>query len=297
MEILGRTWRRGEVLLADGAWGTEFDRRGLLQGNPSDEWNLSHPEMVREVTREYLEAGSRVILTNTFGGSRIRLDQHGLGDRTRDINLAGARIAREVVDARAVVAGDIGPSGRLLALGETTAEDLYAAFAEQAAALVEGGVDWIVVESMSDAGEMAAAVRAARTVTGLPVVASMTYNRSARGYRTMMGDTVEQCVGRAEEEGAAIVGANCGTGIEDYVPLAPVLRRLTQRPVWIKANAGIPRLEAGRVVFPLGPSQYASFVPALVAAGVDVIGGCCGTGPGTIREVGRVIAGLQGAAG
>ncbi len=113
----------------------------------------------------------------------------------------------------------------------------------------------------------------------------------------MMGDTVEHCVGRAEEEGAAIIGANCGTGIEDYVPLAPVLRRLTERPVWIKANAGIPRLEAGRVVFPLGPEQYASFVPALVAAGVDVIGGCCGTGPGTIREVGRVIAGLKGTAG
>jgi 5-methyltetrahydrofolate--homocysteine methyltransferase len=297
MQILGRTWERGEVLLADGAWGTEFHRRGLMQGNPSDEWNLSHPEMVREVTREYLEAGAAVILTNTFGGSRMRLEQHGLADRTRDINLAGARIARDVVDGRAVVAGDIGPSGRLLALGETTVEDLYDAFAEQAAALAEGGVDWIVVESMSDAGEMAAAVRAARTVTGLPVVASMTYNRSPRGFRTMMGDTVEHCVGRAEEEGAAIIGANCGTGIEDYVPLAPVLRRLTERPVWIKANAGIPRLEAGRVVFPLGPEQYASFVPALVAAGVDVIGGCCGTGPGTIREVGRVIAGLKGTAG
>ena len=297
MQILGRTWERGEVLLADGAWGTEFHRRGLMQGNPSDEWNLSHPEIVREVTREYLEAGAVVILTNTFGGNRMRLDQHGLGDRTRDVNLAGARIAREVAGGRAVVAGDIGPSGRLLALGETSEADLYAAFAEQAAALAEGGVDWIVVESMSDAGEMAAAVRAARSVTGLPVVASMTYNRSARGFRTMMGDTVERCVGRAEEEGAALIGANCGTGIEDYVPLAPVLRRLTERPVWIKANAGIPRLEAGHVVFPLGPAEYASFVPALIAAGVDVIGGCCGTGPGTIREVGRVIAGLRGTAG
>ena len=139
---------------------------------------------------------------------------------------------------------------------------------------------------MSDAGEMAAAVRAAVRVTGLPVVASMTYNRSARGFRTMMGDTVERCVALAEEEGAAIIGANCGTGIEDYVPLAPELRRLTQRPVWIKANAGVPHLEAGRVVFPLGPAEYASYVPALVAAGVDVIGGCCGTGPGTIGEVG-----------
>ncbi len=295
MQILGRPWRRGEVLLADGAWGTEFHRRGLMQGNPSDEWNLSHPEMVREVTREYLEAGATVILTNTFGASRIRLEQHGLDDRTRAINLAAARIARETVDGRAVVAGDIGPSGRLLALGEATEEDLYDAFAEQAGALAEGGVDWIVVESMMDAGEMAAAVRAAVRVTGLPVVASMTYNRSARGFRTMMGDTVERCVALAEEAGAAIVGANCGTGIEDYVPLAPELRRLTQRPVWIKANAGVPHLESGRVVFPLGPAEYASYVPALVSAGVDVIGGCCGTNPGTIGEVGRAIAKLRGA--
>jgi 5-methyltetrahydrofolate--homocysteine methyltransferase len=294
MQILGRPWHRGEVLLADGAWGTEFHRRGLMQGNASDEWNLSHPEMVSEVTRDYLEAGAVVILTNTFGGNRMRLEQHGLADRTRDINLAGARIAREVVHGRAVVAGDIGPSGRLLPLGETTVEDLEAAFTEQAAALAEGGVDWIVVESMGDASEMAAAVRAACAATGLPVVASMTYNRSARGFRTMMGDTVEDCVERAEEEGAAIIGANCGTGIEDYVPLAPVLRKLTERPVWIKANAGIPRLEAGRVVFPLGPVEYASFVPPLVTAGVDVIGGCCGTGPDTIREVGRVIAELKG---
>lgn len=297
MQILGRPWRRGEVLLADGAWGTEFHRRGLMQGNPSDEWNLTHPDMVREVTREYLEAGASVILTNTFGANRIRLDQHGLADRTRAINLAGARIARDVIGTRAVVAGDIGPSGRLLCLGETTAEDLEAAFAEQATALAEGGADWIVVESMSDAGEMAAAVRAARAATGLPVVASMTYSRGARGYRTMMGDTVERCVGRAEEEGAAVIGANCGAGIEEYVPLAPVLRRLTERPLWIKANAGIPRLEAGRAVFPLGPAEFASFVPALVAAGVDVIGGCCGTTPETIREVGRVIARLQGDGG
>ncbi len=295
MQILGRPWHRGEVLLADGAWGTEFHRRGLMQGNPSDEWNLSHPEMVREVTREYLEAGATVILTNTFGASRIRLEQHGLADRAHAINLAAARIAREVVGSHAVVAGDLGPCGRLLALGETTTEELYDAFAAQAAALAEGGVDWIVVESMMDAGEMAAAVRAAVRTTGLPVVASMTYNRSARGFRTMMGDTVERCVSLAETEGAAIIGANCGTGIEDYVPLAPELRRLTQRPVWIKANAGVPHLEGGRVVFPLGPAEYASYVPALVAAGVDVIGGCCGTNPGTIREVGRAIAGLRGA--
>ncbi len=107
MQILGRPWHRGEVLLADGAWGTEFHRRGLMQGNPSDEWNLSHPEMVREVTREYLEAGAAVILTNTFGASRIRLEQHGLADRVPAINLAAARIAREVIGSRAVVAGDI----------------------------------------------------------------------------------------------------------------------------------------------------------------------------------------------
>ena len=294
IRIHGRRWEKGNVLIADGAWGTELLRRGLMQGSPPDEWNLTHPEIVRDITREYLDAGSAVILTNTFGANRYRLEAHGLSDRLREINMKAAEIARGVVAGTAVVAGDIGPSGHLIALGEVTEEGLRAAFAEQARALRDGGVDWIVIETMTDVEEMAIAVGAAREATGLPVVASMSYNRTPKGFRTMMGDTPEKCVRRAESEGASLIGANCGIGIEDYVPLAPILRGLTTLPVWIKANAGIPRIVGGKVTFPLSPEQFASFVPDLVAEGVDVIGGCCGTDPSFIREIRREISRIRG---
>jgi 5-methyltetrahydrofolate--homocysteine methyltransferase len=289
MKILGIEWAKGDVLLADGAWGTELFKRGLMQGSPPDEWNLTHPDIVRDITREYCEAGADIVLTNTFGANRFRLEPHGLSARVKEINGTAAALARDVAGSAKIVAGDIGPSGRFLALGEVAAEELSDAFLEQAAALGNAGVDWIVVESMTDIEEMAIAVRAAVEATGLPVVASMTYNRTPRGYRTMMGNTPETCVERAEEAGAAIIGANCGSGIEDYVPLAPVLRALTRLPLWVKANAGIPQIVSGRVSYPLTAEQYASYVPALVAGGVDVIGGCCGTDPGFIRWMRKTI--------
>ncbi len=260
-----------------------------MQGSPPDEWNLTHPDIVRDITREYCEAGADIVLTNTFGANRFRLEAHGLSARTKEINATAAALAREAAGKATLVAGDIGPSARLLALGEVGDGDLSDVFFEQAAALGAAGVDWIVVESMTDVEEMAIAVRAAVRATGLPVVASMTYNRTPRGYRTMMGNTPETCVQRAEEAGAALIGANCGSGVEDYVPLAPVLRSLTRLPLWVKANAGIPQIVSGKVSYPLTAEQYASYVPALVAGGVDVIGGCCGTDPGFIRAMATTI--------
>ncbi len=290
MDIQGKSWGKGPVLVADGAWGTEFFKRGLMQGSPPDEWNMTHPEIVRDVTRDYVDAGAEVVLTNTFGANRFRLEPHGLSARVREINTAAATIATEVAGGKAIIAGDIGPCARFLALGEVTAEELYDVFAEQAGALAEAGVDWFVVESMSDVEEMAIAVRAAWETAHLPVVASMTYNHTPKGYRTMMGNPPEVCVKRAEEAGAALIGANCGSGIEDYVPLAPILRGLTKLPLWVKANAGIPQIVAGKVAFPLSAEEYASFVPSLIEDGVEVIGGCCGTDPDFIRAIARKVA-------
>lgn len=271
--------------MADGAWGTEFFKRGLMQGSPPDEWNLTHPEIVRDITREYLESGADIVLTNTFGANRFRLEAHGLADRVEEINASAVAIAKEIVADRALVAGDIGPSARFLTMGEVTPEALFEVFAEQARALAAAGVDWIVVESMTDVEEMAIAVRAAVETARRPVVASMTYNRTPKGYRTMMGNTPETCVRRAEEAGASVIGANCGSGIEDYVPLAPLLREMTTLPLWVKANAGIPQIVGGKVAWPLTAQEYASFVPALISAGVDVIGGCCGTDPDFVRAI------------
>jgi 5-methyltetrahydrofolate--homocysteine methyltransferase len=167
-------------------------------------------------------------------------------------------------------------------------------FSEQALALAEGGVDLIVIESMTDAEEMTLAVAAAHQ-TGLPVVACMTYNRTPHGYRTMMGNTPETCVKKAEEAGAVVIGANCGSGIEDYVPLAGILRDLTKLPLWVKANAGVPQIVGGKVTYPLTAEQYASFVPPILAAGVSLIGGCCGTNPSFICEIRKVIAAVRSA--
>jgi 5-methyltetrahydrofolate--homocysteine methyltransferase len=294
MNMFGEKLEAGTVLLCDGAWGTELFRRGLMPGCPPDEWTLTHPEIVQDITREYLNAGAQVILTNTFGANRFRLEPHGLSQRVSEVNSRAASLAREVVTRDALLAGDIGPTARFLALGEVSAEELSQVFAEQARALADGGVDLIVVESMTDAEEMALAVAAAARETGLPVVASMTYNRTPRGYRTMMGDSPEACVRKAEQAGAAVIGANCGSGIEDYVPLAPILRGITSLPLWVKANAGVPQIVNGKVTYPLTAEQYASYVPALVDAGVNVIGGCCGTDPTFIREVGKAIAGTRG---
>jgi 5-methyltetrahydrofolate--homocysteine methyltransferase len=290
MRIRSGQWQKGTILVADGAWGTEFFKRGLMQGSLPDEWNITHPEVVREITREYRDAGADIILTNSFGANRYQLEHQGLSGQVHRINAAAAGLAREVVGDGATVAGDIGPSGKLLTLGEVSAEELLQAFSEQARALGDAGVDWIVVESMIDVEEMAIAVRAAVDATGLPVVASMTYNRTPKGYRTMMGNTPETCVQRATEAGASLIGANCGSGIEDYAPLAPQLRALTHLPLWIKANAGAPQLKEGRVTYPLSAEEYASFVPSLIAAGADVIGGCCGTDPGFIRAISRVVS-------
>jgi len=295
MSAFEKLLRKEKILLLDGAWGTEFFQRGLMPGCPPDEWNLTHPEMVQEITRDYLSAGSQVILTNTFGANRFRLEPHGLSDRTAEINRAAAALAREVVGDNALLAGDIGPTARFLSLGEVSAEELQRVFSEQARALAKGGVDLLVVESMTDAEEMALAVSAAAQETGIPVVASMTYNRTPHGYRTMMGNTPQACVEKAEKAGAAVIGANCGSGIEDYVPLAPVLRELTRLPLWVKANAGVPHIVGGKVVYPLSAEQYASFVPAILEVGVCMIGGCCGTSPSFIREMGKVIADVRSA--
>jgi len=280
-------------MICDGAWGTEFFRRGLMPGCPPDEWNLTHPEIVKDIVNDYLQAGAEVILTNTFGANRFRLEPHGLSPKVAEINSRAASLAREVAGDGALVAGDIGPTARFLALGETSAEDLSQVFSEQARSLAAGGVDLIVIESMTDAEEMAIAVSAAVRETNLPVVASMTYNRTPRGYRTMMGDSPETCVKKAEQAGAAVIGANCGSGIEDYVPLAPILRGLTSLPLWIKANAGVPQIVNGKVTYPLTAEQYASYVPALVAAGVNVIGGCCGTDPSFIHQVRKAATGAR----
>ena len=271
-------------IISDGAWGTQLQARGLAIGDFPDAWNLSHPERVAEVARAYVDAGSRVILTNTFGANRIRLAEKSLADRVVEINRRGVEISRQAADGKAAVFASIGPTGKLLMNGEVSAEEMLAAFTEQARAMAEGGADALVVETMSDLEEAKLAVAAART-TGLPVVACMVFDSGKNLDRTMMGTTPEQAAQELTAAGADVIGANCGQGIGGFLPLCQRLRAATDRPIWMKPNAGLPQLVEGRAVYVGTPEDFAGHIPALLKAGANFVGGCCGTSPQFVSAV------------
>jgi len=282
-KTIGRLLAAAPVV-TDGAWGTQLQARGLDLGDAPDGWNLSHPDQVEEVARAYVEAGSRVIITNTFGANRFCLARPGLAEKVADINRAGVEISRRAAAGLAAVFASIGPSGVVMMMSTTTPEELQAAFAEQAQALAEGGADGFVVETMSDPAEAKLAVAAARE-TGLPVVACMTFDAGKDTDRTMMGTTPEEAARVLTEAGADCVGSNCGQGIESVVAICRRLEAATDRPIWIKANAGLPDVVDGQTVWTQTPDEFASHVPALVEAGASFIGGCCGTSPEFIKAV------------
>jgi methionine synthase I (cobalamin-dependent) len=275
-------------VVTDGAWGTELQARGLPVGEFPDAWNLTQPDRVAEVAQAYVAAGSQVILTNTFGANRIRLAENGLADRVAEINRRGVEISREAAGGKAAVFASMGPSGKLMLSGEVTAEELSAAFAEQARALAQAGADALVVETISDVEEGRIAVAAA-CQTGLPVVASAVFDSGKDKDRTMMGSTPEQAANALAAAGAEVIGANCGQGIAGFHAICKRLRATTDRPIWIKANAGLPKLVDGRAVYETAPEEFASHVPKLLELGANFIGGCCGTNPEFIRAVVRVV--------
>lgn len=276
------SWLTAGPLLTDGAWGAELQARGLPVGTNPDLWNLEHPGRVEDVARGYADAGSRIILTNTFRANLISL---GNGSRSQvdEVNRAGLEISRRAARGRCRVAGSIGPSGKMLFAGEVTADRLEDAFAAQAEALA--GADALLIETMSDIGEAAIALRAARA-TGLPVIVSFAFDTGRNRDRTMTGATPEQAARAMEAEGAAAVGANCGAGIEYFAAVCARLRASCRLPIWIKPNAGLPEIADGRVVYRTAPETFAAHAPALVTAGASFIGGCCGSNPDFIRALG-----------
>jgi len=271
-------------VVTDGAWGTQLQRRGLEPGGSPDAWNLTHASEVEHVARSYVEAGSQIILTNTFGANRIMLERHGLERMTREINKAGAAISRRASGEKSFVFGSMGPSGKLFVMAEVAEAALTAAFEEQADALAEGGAHGIVVETMTDLEEAKLAVAAARK-TALPVVASMVYDCGKEYDRTMMGITPEQAAQELAEAGADVIGANCGLGIEYFLVVTQRLRAATSLPVWIKPNAGLPEVSEGRVSYRTTPEEFAAHALKIRDAGAHFIGGCCGTTPEFIRAL------------
>jgi 5-methyltetrahydrofolate--homocysteine methyltransferase len=280
----------GGTVLTDGAWGTQLQQRGLELGEIPDSWNLLHPDRVEEVARAYVEAGSRVILTNTFRANRIAFGKHPDAERIAEINRAGVEISKRAAGDAARVFASVGPSGKQLIMGDVTEEQLAAAFAEQATAQAQGGADAIVVETMADLTEARLAVEAA-LATGLPVVGCMVFDAGRDKDRTMMGVDPERSARDLTSWGVDVVGANCGNGVEDYVPICGRLAAATDRPIWIKPNAGIPRLVEGEVIYDTTAEQFAGFLPALLDAGASFVGGCCGTDPSFIAALAERVHG------
>lgn len=275
-------------VLTDGAWGTELQKRGLPPGQPPEAWNLSHPDQVRAVAAAYVEAGSQIILTNTFGANRIRLAEAGLADHAVTLNRRGVELSREAAGARASVFASIGPTGKLLMAGEVTPEEVRSAFEEQATALAEAGADALVIETMTDLQEAQLALSAAKC-TGLPVIVCMVFDSGRDRDRTLMGDPPERVAHTLEAAGADGLGANCGQGIEGFLPICRRLRAASSLPLWMKPNAGLPQLVDGRPCYTTTPEAFAAHAPALRDAGADFLGGCCGTDPEFIRALRRVL--------
>lgn len=283
----------GGPIVADGAMGTMLMANGLEFGDPPELWNLEHPEIIRRVQRGYLEAGSQVILTNTFGGNRLRLELHGREDRVDQLNRTAAVLARVEADAAdhpAIVAGDIGPSGQIMAAigGTLTPEIAREVFAEQARGLAAAGVDVMWIETMSDVSEAVAAVRGAKDAApDTPVIATMSFD--TRGH-TMMGVTPERAAEALLEAGAAAVGGNCGNGPEELLPVLERMRRAFPDAILVaKGNVGQPMLVGMAVSYETTPDDMAGFARRFRDAGANVIGACCGSTPPHLRAMAEAV--------
>ena len=276
----------------DGAWGTQLQDFGLPVGSPPEIWNDASPDTVEKVARSYVEAGSDVILTNTFGANRFVLEAYGAEGRAAELAEAGAKISRKAAGEAVKGFGSIGPTGKIVMMGEVAEEHLAASFTETAEALNWGGVDAFVLETFNELDEAMIALRAVRKATDLPVVVSMTFSSGPEKTVSMMGNKPADLARAAEVAGADAVGANCGVGPDSYIKVAGMLREATDLPIWIKANAGMPVIVHRKTTFPVGPEEFAAFVPELIDAGANFIGGCCGTTPDHIRAVRRSVDAL-----
>ena len=277
-----------ETLIADGAAGTMLMAAGLASGTPPELWNVENPGEIRALHHAYVEAGSQIILTNTFGGNRIKLGKAGLAERVRELNLAGAALARQSAGDRALVAGDIGPTGELMApYGQLTFDEAVTAFAEQATALADGGVEAIWIETMVDLDEARAAVTGARQSTSLPILCTMSFGPKGR---TMMGVSAKQAVEGLWPLGLAAIGANCGEGLEAVeVVLKQMHALLPDAPLIAKPNAGLPKLVDGQAVYDTGPDLFALRTLDFINLGARLVGSCCGSSPAFISAISNAV--------
>lgn len=282
--------RSGKTLVADGATGTNLHKLGLQPGIAPEDLVLDQPELILKLETAFAAAGSDIILTCTFGGTRLRMKDSKYAQRVTEVNTRAVKLARKAASIRRgiLVAGSIGPTGLLMKpYGPLTPDEACAAFTEQVQGLVAGGVDLLVIETMFAFDEADAAFKAARTVTDLPIVVSFSYDR---GVRTMMGVKPAEVIKRYKEMGAALVGANCGTSLENMEKVAQEYAAADPGfPLWIKPNAGLPRMVDGNTVFDVTPEQMAEFARKYAVLGARVVGGCCGNTPEHIAAIAKAV--------
>jgi 5-methyltetrahydrofolate--homocysteine methyltransferase len=291
MEPLLERISRGETLVSDGALGTMLIGAGMEPGQCPEMVVLERPDLLQSITRQYLEAGSEIIHTDTFGASPMKLSDYGLEAMAEEINERAVAILREVIGDDAYVSGSCGPSGKIMTpYGDTDPEEVSRGYERQMGALISAGVDIICIETMIDLREAVLAIQAARAVSPeIPVMATMTFEKTSRGFFTVWGAGIEEAAAGLEEAGADVVGSNCGNGIEIMVEIARRFREATAFPLLIQSNAGLPESRNGGIVYSETPELFSEKTRELIDIGVSVIGGCCGTTPDHIRAIRAVV--------
>ncbi len=286
---------KSRILVSDGAWGTFLQKKGMKPGECPEKWCLDHPNDVKEIAQSYIEAGSDMVETNSFGGSPFKLEHYGLVDNVGQINEAAAKISSEAAGDDKWVIASIGPTGKMLIMGDVTEEELYEGFKQQAIAFEKGGADAVCIETMSAIDEAVLAIKAVKENTRLEVIATFTFEKTVNDdYRTMMGVSPTEAAQACVEAGADIIGSNCGNGMERMIDVVKEIHQAAPgTPILVHANAGLPQNVDGVDVFPDTPEQMASYVPALIEAGANIIGGCCGTTPDHIRAIKEKVQDLE----
>mgnify|MGYP001208098261 CR=1 FL=1 len=281
----------GKILISDGAWGTFLQQKGLLPAECPESWNILHPEKVFEIAQSYIDAGSNMIETNSFGGNRFKLSFFGKEDQVYDLNKAAAEISRKAAGPDKYVLGSIGPTGKFLITGDVTEDELYETFKEQAIALEAGGADALIIETMTDIDEAKIAIKACKENTSCEVICTMTFDKTDEAvFHTMMGVTPADMTTELVDAGADIIGANCGNGMENMVGITKEIRATNNKiPILIHANAGAPVFQNNETLFLETPDITAGFVNPLISAGANIIGGCCGTTPAHIKAIAQVV--------
>lgn len=285
----------GEILVSDGAIGTQLMERDLQSGECPESFNLVHPEIVEEIARLYSEAGSDIVHTNTFGATSLKLSRYGLSGEFEEINRSAVIAARRGASGSTSISGSIGPTGcTLKPYGDSAPEEIAESYRDQIEILHEEDVDLLCIETMTDLREAILAIEAARSISSeIPVMATMTFDPTPRGYFTIMGINIETASKGLEEAGADIIGSNCGNGSEKMLEIAREFRKHTTLPLLIQPNAGLPELEEGRIVYRETPEFMAGRAGELIDLGVSIIGGCCGTTPEHIRALRNLVDNLN----